>query len=134
MITVSKAPPGSAPSFTSQPLINQIQDGVIFEAQLKAIPSPTIQWFKGTTPIADGDRYRIVTQTDGTNYALSLEISRVAKEDGGSYKVTAKNSLGEANANINLNLEGMTLLLIAWYKNASFNVYKDVMYCFGTED
>jgi len=113
VIIVSKGPPGSAPSFTSQPLINQTADGgVIFEAQLKAIPSPTIQWFKGTTPVADGGRYRIVTQTDGTNYALSFEISGATKEDGGAYKVTAKNSLGESNANINLNLEGTSLLLI----------------------
>ena len=35
-----------------------------------------------------------------------------ATEDEGSYKVTAKNKLGESNANINLNLEGMYALFV----------------------
>lgn len=35
-----------------------------------------------------------------------MEISNVSAEDGGTYKVNAKNSLGEANANLNLDLKG----------------------------
>lgn len=34
-----------------------------------------------------------------------LEISNVAAEDAGKYKVTAKNELGESNATINLNFD-----------------------------
>ena len=74
--------------------------------RLSANPTPAIAWFKGATPINDGGRYKVVTQTDGANYVLSLEIASITKEDGGAYKVNAKNALGESNANINLNLEG----------------------------
>ena len=48
----------------------------------------------------------MTAQTDGMNYVLMLEIGDVTAQDGGSYKVNAKNALGESNANINLNLEG----------------------------
>ena len=37
---------------------------------------------------------------------LTLNISDVAPEDGGSYRVKAKNQLGEVSANINLNFGG----------------------------
>jgi len=104
---VSKPPQATAPSFTAKPIIRQTGDGgVVFEVRLTAHPTPTIQWYKGTTAIKDGGRFTSVTQTDGANYTLTLAINGVTKEDSGAYKVTAKNSAGESNANINLNLEG----------------------------
>ena len=110
LVLIAKAPAAVAPSFTATPSIHQIGDGVVeFEVRLTSCPVPTIQWYKGTTPINDGGRYRAVTHTDGTNYILTLTISGVTKEDGGAYKVTAKTPAGESNANINLNLEGVSL-------------------------
>ena len=102
------APSGTAPKFTAKPTIRQTgSGGVIFEVRLSANPAPVITWFKGTTAVSDGGRYRVTAQTDGMNYVLMLEIGDVTAQDGGSYKVNAKNALGESNANINLNLEGM---------------------------
>lgn len=105
-IAVSQAQAGSAPKFTAKPSIRQVGSGVVFEVRLTADPSPSIIWYKGDTVISEGGRYKITTQTDGMNYTLFLEISDISTEDGGSYKVTAKNKLGESNANINLNLGG----------------------------
>ena len=39
-------------------------------------------------------------------------LQDIGVEDGGMYKVNAKNELGESNANINLNLEPYVLYLI----------------------
>ena len=105
---VSQAQAGSAPKFTAKPSIRQVGSGVIFEVRLTADPSPAITWYKGDTVISEGGRYNITTQTDGMNYTLFLEISDISTDDGGAYKVTAKNKLGESNANINLNLGGST--------------------------
>jgi len=110
MVVIAKAPTALAPTFTATPSIHQTGDGnVEFEVRLACCPAPTIQWYKGTTAISDGGRYRAVTHTDGTNYILTLTIIGVTKEDGGAYKVTAKTAAGESNASINLNLEGSSV-------------------------
>jgi len=108
----AKAPAAVAPAFTATPSIHQTGDGSVeFEVRLTSCPAPSVQWYKGTTPISDGGRYRAVTHTDGTNYTLTLTITGVTKDDSGAYKVTAKTAAGESNANINLNLEGFYTLL-----------------------
>jgi len=112
MTLSAKAPAAVAPAFTATPAIHQLGDGSVeFEVRLTACPVPTIQWFKGTTAISDGGRYRAVTHTDGSSYILTLNIAGVTKEDGGAYKVVAKTAAGESNATINLNLEGSSVIL-----------------------
>ena len=39
-------------------------------------------------------------------FSTILEIAGVSPQDAGSYKVTAKNDLGESNATIGLNFDG----------------------------
>jgi len=108
-LCTAKAPTAVAPAFSATPSIHQIGDGVVeFEVRLTSCPAPTVQWFKGSTAISDGGRYRAVTHTDGVNYVLTLTITGVTKDDAGAYKVTAKTPAGESNANITLNLEGST--------------------------
>jgi len=112
-VVTAKAPPAAAPAFTATPSIHQTGDGCVeFEVRLTSCPAPTVQWFKGTTAISDGGRYRAVTHTDGTNYILTLMITGVTKDDGGAYKVVAKTAAGESNASINLNLEGLFIFVI----------------------
>lgn len=46
-------------------------------------------------------------QKSPKEYIITLEISGVSPQDAGSYRVTAKNALGESNATIGLNFDGM---------------------------
>ena len=39
-------------------------------------------------------------------FSIVLEINNVSPQDAGSYRVTAKNDLGESNATIGLNFDG----------------------------
>lgn len=48
---------------------------------------------------------KVNDEPDGV-YHVTLEINDVKPEDGGQYKVNAKNASGETNANIKLNLDG----------------------------
>ena len=43
-------------------------------------------------------------------FSTMLEIVGVSPQDAGSYKVTAKNDLGESNATIGLNFDGRLLV------------------------
>ena len=97
---------GAAPKFTAKPAIKQVTGGVVFEVRLESNPAPEITWYKGDTVVEHGGRFSITTQVDGTNYTLQLRISNISVDDGGSYKVTAKNAYGASNASLNLNLEG----------------------------
>jgi len=40
-------------------------------------------------------------------FTILLEMTNVSPSDAGSYRVTAKNALGESNATIGLNFDGM---------------------------
>jgi len=107
LIVIAKAPMAVAPTFTGTPSIRQTGDGnVEFQVRLTCCPVPTVQWYKGTTAINDGGRYRAITHANDTNYILTLTIIGVTKEDDGVYKVTAKTAAGESDMDINFNLEG----------------------------
>jgi len=95
-----------APTFTAKPVLRQEDGGskLVFESTLKAFPKPELFWFKGDEELIDGGRLKFGIEDQGSNsYRLSLTISDVVAEDGGSYRVNAKNPLGEVSANINLN-------------------------------
>jgi hypothetical protein len=56
---------------------------------------------------AHPDRLKMDTKQKGPKeYTITLEISNVSPQDAGSYRVTAKNALGESNATIGLNFDG----------------------------
>lgn len=97
---------GQRPSFTQKPAIKQEGENIVMECKLTADPKPSITWLHGTKALKDGGRIKIEQAADGNSYTLRLVISQVSQEDGGEYKVTAKNALGESNATINLNFEG----------------------------
>lgn len=53
------------------------------------------------------DRLKMDMKSKGPKeYILTLEMSNVAPQDAGSYRVMAKNALGESNATIGLNFDG----------------------------
>lgn len=98
---------GSAPTFIGKPVIRQVEKAIVFECRLKCDPQPTITWLQGSKVIENGGRYVITQTKEGADlYIITLQISNIGIQDGGEYKVLAKNARGDATATINLNLEG----------------------------
>ncbi|KAJ8299697.1 hypothetical protein KUTeg_023757 [Tegillarca granosa] len=98
-----------APRFTQKPVLKQEDNGnrLVFHCTLEASPKPDIQWFQGTTPINQSDRIKMRVEPSGGNkYNVMMDIIGVGQGDAGTYKVTAKNKLGEVSASINLNFSG----------------------------
>lgn len=58
---------------------------------------------------------QISIEKDGNSYFSTLEITSVAVEDGGKYKVTAKNELGESNATISLNFDSNVFFYLFFF-------------------
>jgi len=99
---------GIAPIFTQKPMIKQEQGGkrLIFECKLTAEPKPDLFWSHDDKPIENAGRFLIYCDPLPNNgYVACLSIDDVVTNDGGKYKVTAKNTFGESNAHIDLNLE-----------------------------
>ena len=99
---------GIAPIFIQKPVIKQEQDGkrLIFECKISADPKPELIWTHDEKPLQDPGRFLVSCDSLPNNiYVASLQIDNVISSDGGKYKVTAKNRLGESNAHIGLNLD-----------------------------
>ena len=98
-----------APRFTQKPSLKQEDNGnkLVFQCALEASPKPEISWLRGQTPLTESDRIKMrVDSVGGNTYNVVMEITKVTQADGGSYKVVAKNNLGEMSASINLNFNG----------------------------
>ncbi|XP_061166987.1 twitchin-like isoform X9 [Saccostrea echinata] len=98
-----------APRFTQKPVLKQEDNGakLVFQCTLEASPKPDIQWFQGTSPISQSNRIKMrVEPAGGNKYNVMMDILGVTAADAGTYKVVAKNKLGEVSASINLNFSG----------------------------
>jgi hypothetical protein len=105
---------GIAPIFIQKPIIKQEQDGkrLIFECKISADPKPDLIWTQDDKPLSDPARFLVSCDALPNNtYVACLQINNVISSDGGKYKVTAKNRLGESNANIGLNLDSKFVVL-----------------------
>uniref|UniRef100_A0A7E4VU92 non-specific serine/threonine protein kinase n=1 Tax=Panagrellus redivivus TaxID=6233 RepID=A0A7E4VU92_PANRE len=98
----------SAPRFTQRPSIQQTATGdLLMECHLEADPAATVKWSHSGTPIEASSRVTLtLTNISGNLYKANLVIKEPSAGDGGAYKCTATNQLGESNANINLNFAG----------------------------
>ncbi|XP_054708137.1 disorganized muscle protein 1-like [Uloborus diversus] len=96
-----------APVFKKKPAIRQEEDGerLLFECVIEANPVPTISWFRDEKPVTETDRIKLKCDRKGNESHCALVIDDVDEDDGGKYKVTAKNKLGESSATINLNFD-----------------------------
>ena len=104
-----------APRFTQKPALRQEDGGqrLVFQCVLEASPKPDISWFRGTTSLSSSDRLRMrVDSAGGSAYNVIMEILGVTQADAGTYKVTAKNRLGEVSASINLNFSGQLISVL----------------------
>ena len=104
-LSASQQQKGQPPKFTSKPSIRQEGKNIVFEVKLTADPAPKVTWSSAGKTIKEGGRYKITTETSGANHVLKLVIIDAQAEDGGEYKVNAKNDNGESNANLNLNFD-----------------------------
>ncbi|XGW29138.1 hypothetical protein V3C99_008720 [Haemonchus contortus] len=97
-----------APRFTQKPSIQQTPTGdLLMECLLEADPPPTIAWQHAGNVISPSSRVtQVLSPLDGILYKANLIIKEPNAGDGGAYKCTARNQLGESNANINLNFAG----------------------------
>ncbi|KAK7099461.1 hypothetical protein V1264_003597 [Littorina saxatilis] len=98
-------PGGQAPAFKEKPKVVQDVKTINITCQCTASPKPTFTWMKGASPLQASARVVPTVTEEGNVYNLKLQILNFTKDDGGQYKVTAKNELGEGSANISINLE-----------------------------
>ncbi|VDP68306.1 unnamed protein product [Schistosoma curassoni] len=82
---------------------------VILSCRLEAKPAATLTWYLNDQEINEisGKRAWEVSEQPDDVYIIEIHILSPKPEDGGMYKIHAKNSAGESNANINLNLQGI---------------------------
>jgi hypothetical protein len=97
-----------APRFTQKPSIQQTAQGdLLMECHLEADPPPDVRWAHAGTAISPSARVTLSLENQSGNlYKAVLIIKEPNAGDGGAYKCTAKNQMGESNANINLNFAG----------------------------
>ena len=88
-------------------MIRQSDDAskIMFECRLIADPKPVIEWYKKSQLIKEGARHKYLLQSDQHTFLAVLEISNVTADDGGEYRLVARNSHGEGTAHINLNFD-----------------------------
>lgn len=65
-------------------------------------PTPKISWFKGSVDITNDENYF----TSNNHGVVTLEISRAAVSDTGSYRCHAENSMGSADTTCQLLVQG----------------------------
>jgi len=104
---------GMAPTFAQKPVI--IQEGagkhIKFQCRINADPKPAVIWYRDGNKVQESSRCKVTIEKEGSAYVLTLSLTDVTVEDAGKYKVTAKNELGESNANIRLNFDSSFMLI-----------------------
>ena len=72
---------------------------------MTADPVPTFTWYLENSAIKNPAKYKQRILSEGKTHTLILEINNLVAKDSGDYKLVAKNSRGEAEANIKLNID-----------------------------
>ncbi|XP_020293629.1 obscurin isoform X3 [Pseudomyrmex gracilis] len=73
-----------------------VDERVEWQAIIKGNPKPEITWSKSGTELRKGEKYDM--EEDKRNCKYKLIIKTLSLEDKGTYRVVAKNYLGEASA------------------------------------
>lgn len=71
----------------------------MLELQIRGYPKPDIKWSKDGEEIVAGGRYKYLWEDEES---MSLVIKNVTAKDAGTYKIRAKNELGEDTTQIEL--------------------------------
>ncbi|KFD56086.1 hypothetical protein M514_02864 [Trichuris suis] len=108
-----EVPPG-APTFNRKPQILQQTldngDGVIiFDVSFMSEFPPTVVWVNPKEKkMKESNRIKFILQEDGENHAYTaqLHLKNYKAKDSGVYLCNIKNEVGEANAELTINIEG----------------------------
>jgi hypothetical protein len=107
-IEAEPEPEGDGPTFVEKPRITSHQGGklVIMECKVRANPKPTIVWYREGKQVTESSKIKIsFEKVEEDVYYIKLELKDPGTEDSGLYKCNIKNTLGELNANLTLNIE-----------------------------
>lgn len=106
-IEAEPEPEGEGPTFVEKPRILSRDNGklVIMECKVKANPTPEITWTKEGVVVTETSQIKLYMEQNEDIYEIRLELSDPNLEDSGLYKCNIKNTLGELNANLTLNIE-----------------------------
>ena len=95
---------GIPPTFAQRPSTKTADEGsnVELECRFVAIPEAEVRWFYNKKEIKSSGRISIENQADMHMYCSFVKITKVCKEDEGTYEVIAKNREGEATNTLSL--------------------------------
>lgn len=95
---------GIIPTFSRKPKAQCVDEGedVVFECRLAAIPEPSITWTLNSKKLTTKENITITTESDMHMYICILKITKVKKDQEGTYEIIARNREGEASLTINL--------------------------------
>lgn len=99
---------GDGPTFVEKPRIQSTDKGkvVIMDCKVKAKPKPTIVWTHAGQVVKESSKISLSVVEEGSDvYYIKLVLNDPGADDSGLYKCNIKNSLGELNANLTLNVE-----------------------------
>uniref|UniRef100_A0A0R3RFL5 Muscle M-line assembly protein unc-89 n=1 Tax=Elaeophora elaphi TaxID=1147741 RepID=A0A0R3RFL5_9BILA len=100
----AKVEEGYPPKFNVPLWDRRIQEGQVttIECHVDAKPTANIVWTKDGVTLAESDRIEIRNTPDG---ACRVRINNFDKDDAGTYKCTATNTLGVADTRSNLSIQ-----------------------------
>lgn len=76
------------------------------DCKVRANPKPTITWYREGKLVTESSKIKIsFEKVEEDVYYIKLELKDPGTEDSGLYKCNIKNTLGELNANLTLNIE-----------------------------
>lgn len=76
------------------------------ECKVRANPKPTIIWYREGKQVTESSKNKMTFEkVEEDVYLIKLELKDPGTEDSGLYKCNIKNTLGELNANLTLNIE-----------------------------
>ncbi len=81
-----------------------VGDTVVFQCQFRAVPDPTVHWYKDDQDITEGGNTILECDPNTGNACLILE--NVTRNDEGAYKCKAENQEGVASTTGYLSVTG----------------------------
>lgn len=89
---------GIPPTFSKKPRAQYVDENtnVILECRLVAVPEPEIVWYFNGEEIPVQKNVKVATESDMHMYCTVVHITKVQKDQEGTYEVVARNREGES--------------------------------------